>query len=391
MEQAASALFDQEIGERIAALAENAACQGGRSPRAAALSWHEAGRLLDHRVGLLREAWICYSLALGELSEHKPSLNGLRRLARRAGASDVLSQLIEAQLGDRLSKVENAGLLVEKAMLEARATKWEHAFDRLDEAADHLPDSIFQQLLRTVVAAQSRDDAQLAKGLTGLSRTWPSATGAAEFAAIAGLAEEQLGHGSVVLEQLDSHAPAAEGPRAIHWMQLRLGIELGRIDKAIQAASALLDKFEAANTRWALARLGLALGSLAADRPAVPALDRAPEEISWDLLTLATARGKLDQLFSKAIGQLATTTNSDGMKQALAIARTGVQWKLGQLAGQFPEELEPDSAPQKALSWLVSSPAEDVEKLEPAVNARKKQWLSCAPECPGWTSNRSIC
>ncbi len=370
METATSGI-PKEQRRRIRTLADNANRVRPRSLLNAAICWHEAGRLLS-RAGREAEAWVCYSRALVIFPDYKPALSALRRLARRAGATDVLVRLLEAHIDRTTQPAEIAALHSEYAVTELRRGRPGVPMDALREACDAWPEALVPNLLKVGVSVRQGDEEELVDTLTILADRWPEPTVAQELHLIVALLEERLGRLDTALERLDTQASEATLSAAGKWARVRLCLRLDRPEEATKCVDELLEEIDSPVIRSALKRQAAAVNSLVSNDHSeeidVGAMSTRGDDASdpvWDLAFLAAARTENRARAAVAADRLAQTAVSPSLKEALAVSAILNRWTLGATPDRLDEAINPDSAVGRALvSFLALAPTENETERE---------------------------
>ncbi|MCP4679553.1 MAG: tetratricopeptide repeat protein [Deltaproteobacteria bacterium] len=378
--ETAHGAISEDLRRQVRALADNANRIRSHSPLKAAICWHEAGRILDWRAGRSAQAWDCYSRAVYIYPDHKPALSGLRRLARRAGTTELLGKLIEAHTDRATEPTERAALLTESALLELRQGHTGATLDMLREAIRSYPEALVAQLLKVNVAIREGDEEDLAETFSSLADRWPEPSVSKELQVTLALIEERLGRLDAALERLDTEAAESRLSLAGYWARIRLCLRLNHGEDACAAIGELVDRIEDPVMSAALKRLRAAVGAFIVDEQtdgerSVRGGDANAEDPVWDLELVSAARKKDRGRAADAAGKLKALVRGSRLKEALAAYGMSAEWKPGVTPADLDAAISPEQAVGRAVaSFLgISKRSEtenvDTSKIPPSVAA----------------------
>ncbi len=349
------------ISHRVRTLVENANHIQQHSPKIAADCWHEAGRILGGRGGRPGEAWECHSRALALREDHRPALNALRRLARRADDLTGLSHLLEYQIERSDDPVETTSLLCERAVLELNQGLTEPAMEALRRASELSPTSLVPYLLRLGVATRQRDEQDLARTLSVLAEHWPDLEGATELRLILALFQERLNQLDDAMDHLasaDRHQPKH---LAAQLARFRLALRLQKRDVAQQAIQRLTE----ANTNpvfgSVLKRMSAALEVLNPESvSADPAAGAKPHDPVWELVLLAAVEADDPATIIDAVQLLNRQIQSSSLQSAFAVDEALCRHRLGEKITTIPPTIDAKSPIGASLASFL-----DIETPQP--------------------------
>lgn len=309
----------EDLALRVRSLVSNAEAVEAGDPQVAAACLHEAGRLLDRRLGLRSQSWICHSRALSLSSDYRQALHALLRLARLGGDRSLLQKVLDAHLDSPQSEIEERAVSTERTTSHVANGSWADALDATRDAARTSPDNAVCEILKLGLASREGDDEELVNSLGFLAREWPGRDLQRAARLLAALVEERAGGMDSALARLEP-TEGEEPSLAESWLRARLLMRTGRDAEGLGLLEELLaglgeDLVSTGLRRWIVAARSLA-GELQGDDAGT---------MPWDLgLTVALRSGSFG-LEEKASVEASRSVSDPRLRAALSMGASAAR------------------------------------------------------------------
>ncbi len=251
--------------DQIQTLVGNAKDVSGSDSEVAALSWHEAGGLLDRTAGRKADAWRCYNMALVEEPKYKRSVSALRRLARLTEDTELRVRIALESIEVAEEPREQAGLHTQLGILHLRGGARDEAVRALSNAEAASPKGVTASLINAAAAAFHGDLSDVHHALHTLLETEFSSEMRDQVQLVTALLEEGMGDPDSALETLGRRKIDGAYGSAAMWAKLRLLLRLRMVKEALEVSQELREHIDDETEKGAFERIALLLSSLLSD------------------------------------------------------------------------------------------------------------------------------